>query len=295
MTLLQLQYFQALARTLHYTRTAEQLRISQPSLSAAIRELERELGVKLFQKENRKVSLTLNGQRFFSYVDQAMYLLQEGVDLMQESADSAQQVVRLGYFQSIAATIIPELVKGFYKQEETTRILFHFTEVSSYDVLSRIRSGALDLGFSFHQADWAQSIPVERQTLYLAVPSSHFLAERDSVSFSDFASEPLIALGRNSSLRVNLDEAFSRNGMIPKNIFEVRECNAALQYVSLDFGVSVLPKVPAMNSDKISMLPIVDPEGDFVRTIYFTYCKERVLPLAAQKVKDYILHHFIQP
>ena len=187
------------------------------------------------------------------------------------------------------------MVKGFYKQEETTRILFHFTEVSSYDVLSRIRSGALDLGFSFHQADWAQSIPVERQTLYLAVPSSHFLAERDSVSFSDFASEPLIALGRNSSLRVNLDEAFSRNGMIPKNIFEVRECNAALQYVSLGFGVSVLPKVPAMNSDKISMLPIVDPEGDFVRTIYFTYCKERVLPLAAQKVKDYILHHFIQP
>lgn len=72
MTLLQLQYFQALARTLHYTRTAERLRISQPSLSAAIGDLERELGVKLFQKESRKVSLTLDGQRFFSYVDQAM-------------------------------------------------------------------------------------------------------------------------------------------------------------------------------------------------------------------------------
>lgn len=295
MTLLQLQYFQALARTLHYTRTAEQLRISQPSLSAAIGDLERELGVKLFQKENRKVVLTLNGQRFFSYVDQAMYLLQEGVDLMQESAQSAQQAVRLGYFQSIATTIIPELVKGFYKQEEATHILFHFTEVSSYDVLSRIRSGTLDLGFSFHRADWAQSIPVERQSLYLAVPANHRLAGREAVSFSDFASEPQIALGRNSSLRVNLDQAFARNGIIPKNVFEVRECNAALQYVGLGFGVSVLPQVPAMNSERISILPILDPEGDFIRTIYFTYHKERALTLAAQKVKDYILNHFAQP
>lgn len=295
MTLLQLQYFQALARTLHYTRTAERLRISQPSLSAAIGDLERELGVKLFQKESRKVSLTLDGQRFFSYVDQAMYLLQEGVDLMQESAQTAQQVVRLGYFQSIASTIIPELVKGFYKQEETTHILFHFTEVSSYDVLSRIRSGALDLGFSFHQAAWAQSVPVEHQILYLAVPVNHHLADRDCVSFADFATEPLIALGQDSSLRVNLDEAFSRHGMIPRNVFEVRECNAALQYVGLGFGVSVLPQMPAINSDKISMLPIKDPEGDFTRTIYFTCCKGRTLPLAAQKVKDYILHHFSPP
>ena len=58
MTLLQLQYFQVLARVLHYTRAAEELHISQPSLSYSISELEKELGVKLFEKENRKISLS---------------------------------------------------------------------------------------------------------------------------------------------------------------------------------------------------------------------------------------------
>ena len=78
MTLLQLQYFQVLSHNLHYTRTAEQLCISQPSLSYAINELEKELGVKLFQKENRKVTQTVYGQQFLPYVEQALTLLQDG-------------------------------------------------------------------------------------------------------------------------------------------------------------------------------------------------------------------------
>ena len=65
MTLLQLQYFQVLSHNLHYTRTAEQLCISQPSLSYAINELEKELGVKLFQKENRKVPRQSMDSSFF--------------------------------------------------------------------------------------------------------------------------------------------------------------------------------------------------------------------------------------
>ena len=64
MTLLQLEYFRTLARNLHYTKTAEELHISQPSLSYAISGLEEELGVKLFEKKNRKTSLTTYGEQF---------------------------------------------------------------------------------------------------------------------------------------------------------------------------------------------------------------------------------------
>ena len=78
MTLLQLQYFQVLARVLHYTRAAEELHISQPSLSYSISELEKELGVKLFKKENRKISLTAYGEQFLPYVQRSLALLDEG-------------------------------------------------------------------------------------------------------------------------------------------------------------------------------------------------------------------------
>ena len=68
MTLLQLQYFRVLARNLHYTRTAEELHVSQPSLSYAISGLEEELGVKLFEKKGRKTTLTSYGEQFLPYV-----------------------------------------------------------------------------------------------------------------------------------------------------------------------------------------------------------------------------------
>ena len=292
MTLLQLQYFRALSRTLHYTRTAEQLRISQPSLSYAISELEKELGVKLFRKENQKVMLTIYGQQFVPYVDHALSLLQEGTNTLNQMRTNSSQVVRLGYFQSISASIIPTLIDGFYKQEVSQHILFHFTECSSLSVLSQIHSASLDLGFSFHRADWAESIAVNHQTLYLAVPSSHPLAHCTAVSFFDFAHEPQIMLGPSSSLRSNIDHAFYENNIIPNIAFEVRECYAALQYVSLGFGVSILPWIPAMESPKIKFLPILDQNGEFTRTVYFIYDRTRSLSPAALKVRNYVVENF---
>lgn len=83
--------------------------------------------------------------------------------------------------------MIPALVDGFYQQEENRQIRFHFTESASYDILNQIRSGALDLGFSLHQAEWAESVGVIRQPLYLAVPANHPLSGHSFVSFDDFA------------------------------------------------------------------------------------------------------------
>lgn len=262
MTLLQLQYFQVLSHNLHYTRTAEQLCISQPSLSYAINELEKELGVKLFQKENRKVTQTVYGQQFLPYVEQALTLLQDGSNVLRQMANNAPQIVRLGYFHSVSASMIPALVDGFYQQEENRQIRFHFTESASYDILNQIRSGALDLGFSLHQAEWAESVGVIRQPLYLAVPANHPLSGHSFVSFDDFAHEPQIMLEHSSNLRSNMDQVFSQHGIIPNIVFEVRECNAALQYVGLGFGVSVLPQVPAMDTDKVYIVPISDQEKE---------------------------------
>ena len=289
MTLLQLRYFLVLAQTLHYTRTSEKLHISQPSLSHAIRELEEELGVKLFQKEKRRVELTVYGQQFLPYVSKALALLRDGTDSLQDMLCKAPQIVRLGYFHSVSASFIPALVESFYQEEESPNIRFQFVESSSYDILSQLQSGKLDLGFSLHQAEWAESVGIMRQPLYLTVPASHPLSSRSCVSFQDFAREPQIMLEQGSNLRTNLDQIFALHGVIPNIVFEVRECNAALQYVGLGFGVSVLPQVPAMDSDKVFVSPISDQDKEFVRTVYFTRHKAHPLSPAAQKVREHII------
>lgn len=199
MTLAQLQYFQALAHILHYTRTAEELHIAQPSLSYSINELEKELGVKLFNKEDRKITLTMYGEQFLPYVESALATINDGTEALRQMSGSAMQIIRLGYFHSISASLIPALMKDLYEQTENERLRFQFSEGSSFDLLGLLKKGDLDLTFCMHTDDWIETIPIMKQPLYLAVPQEHPLAERSFVNFADFANEPIILLDKTSS------------------------------------------------------------------------------------------------
>lgn len=292
MTLLQLQYFKALAHVLHYTQAAAQLHIAQPSLSYSIKELEKELGVKLFEKDSRHIRLTIYGEQFLSYVERALSMLDEGVNVLQQMADHAQQIVRLGYFHSISASLIPSIMLGFYDQSANQNIRFQFEEATSFDLYQQLKKGELDLAFCLHKDEELESVIIMRQPLYLAVPEYHPLADRKSVRFEDFAQEPIVMLDKPSSLRTQLDQIYKGYGVTPNVVFEVRECNTALQYVALRFGISVLPQVPTMENEKVAVIPIQDESQAFVRTVYFSWVKGRPVSPAAKRVREFITEHY---
>ena len=292
MTLQQLQYFMTLSRVLHYTHAAEELHISQPTLSYSINELEKELEVKLFEKQNRKIMLTESGERFLPYAEKALSLLDEGTAVLKQLAGRAPMVVRLGYFHSISSSLVPSLVEKVYSDKANKDLRFQFIENTSFDIFNQLKNGDLDLAFCAHRDDWADSITIMKQPLYLAVPIEHRLAKREFVSFEDFAREPMIMLDKPSSLRMVTDRVFQSRGVIPDVIFEVRECNAALQYVALKFGVAILPDVPAMKTERICAIPIDDAGREFIRTVYLSWNRSRPLSPAAAKVRNLIVENF---
>lgn len=292
MTLLQLQYFKTLAQVLHYTQAAKELHIAQPSLSYSISELEKELGVKLFDKESRKIRLTPYGEQFLPYVDKALALLDEGADVLRQMSGTALQVVHLGYFHSISSSLIPTMMTGVYAREENARIRFQFYEAPSFDIFTQLKKGALDLAFCMHLDEELDRVTIMKQPLYLAVPSAHPLAARSFVTFDDFCREPMVMLDKPSSLRTQMDQLFTQRGATADVVFEVRECNAALQYVALGFGISVLPRVPAMDNEKVVVLPIADGDQAFVRTVYLAWPKHHPLSPAAQRVKEHIVGYY---
>lgn len=295
MTLLQLQYFQTLAHVLHYTQAAAELHIAQPSLSYSIKELEKELGVKLFEKDSRHIKLTIYGEQFLPYAERILSMLDEGVNVLHQMAGSAQQIIRLGYFHSISASLIPSIMLDIYGQDQNQNIRFQFAETASFDLFQMLKKGELDFSFCLHQDEELESVVVMRQPLYLAVPEHHPLAKRESVTFQDFAREPVVMLDKPSNLRTQLDRVYAKNGLTPNVVFEVRECNAALQYVALHFGVSVLPRVPAMENERVVVLPISDEDPAFIRTVYFSWMKGRPLSPAAKRVRDHIIAHYTTP
>ena len=295
MTLLQLQYFQTLAHVLHYTQAAAELHIAQPSLSYSIKELEKELGVKLFEKDSRHIKLTIYGEQFLPYAERILSMLDEGVNVLHQMAGSAQQIIRLGYFHSISASLIPSIMLDIYGQDQNQNIRFQFAEAASFDLFQMLKKGELDFSFCLHQDEELESVVVMRQPLYLAVPEHHPLAKRESVTFQDFAREPVVMLDKPSNLRTQLDRVYAKNGLTPNVVFEVRECNAALQYVALHFGVSVRPRVPAMENERVVVLPISDEDPAFIRTVYFSWMKGRPLSPAAKRVRDHIIAHYTTP
>lgn len=292
MTLLQLQYFETLARVLHYTHAAEELHIAQPSLSYSINELEKELGVKLFEKQNKKICLTDYGDRFLPYIQKSLMIMDEGTHMLKQMAGTIPLQVRLGYFHSISASLIPAMVEDVYRMPENKQIRFQFTEDTSFEIFSQLKNGKLDLALCAHRDEWADSITIMKQPLYLVVPLGHPLAERPHVTFEDFAREPLVMLDKSSSLRIQLDQLFTKRSVIPDVVFEVRECNAAIQYVALKFGVSILPEVPSMKTERVRAIPIDDKGKEFLRTVYLSWDRARPLSPAVQQVRNLIVQRY---
>ena len=221
-----------------------------------------------------------------------MSMLDEGVNVLQQMADHAQQIVRLGYFHSISASLIPSIMLGFYDQSANQNIRFQFEEATSFDLYQQLKKGELDLAFCLHKDEELESVIIMRQPLYLAVPEYHPLADRKLVRFEDFAQEPIVMLDKPSSLRTQLDQIYKGYGVTPNVVFEVRECNTALQYVALRFGISILPQVPTMENEKVAVIPIQDESQAFVRTVYFSWVKGRPVSPAAKRVREFITEHY---
>ena len=110
MTLQELRYFCVTAEVLHYTRASRLLYISQPSLSYALNKLEQELGVSLFKKDGKKVTLTKYGEEFLPYAKRALAELSEGTEHLREMKVPASGGINMGYIYSVSFSALPEFV-----------------------------------------------------------------------------------------------------------------------------------------------------------------------------------------
>lgn len=215
MNLSQLYYFQKLAELQHYTRAAEQLFISQPTLSHAIASLEDDLGCKLFRKQGRNVRLTEEGQMFKTYVDQALGVLDEGIAALKLRQGRLSGTVQVGAIATVRADYLPSLVLA-YRRSRGSLVELRIEQGSTQELVDGLLAGKLDLAFASKPDDpRIEFTKLFSQSLAVIVQDTHPLARRDSISLQELASREVYTYRADIPIGERLDALLRANGLEP--------------------------------------------------------------------------------
>ena len=249
-----LRYFSVLAQLEHYTLAAARLEISQPSLSSAIRSLEDELGVKLFEKAGRNIRLTEEGRYFQKKVDAAMEELSTATQMLLASRENAPIVFRLGFVSGSLNGAVARQMASCIRDND--RFRFHITEGSAKDLMDLLHQEKLDMAIvDVTSRDRSLHFRKLRQrNFYVAVPTDHPLAEKSSVSVSDLADFPQI--GFSHSMDKSFEDWASHPDVKQHFICQVNTVSGALSLVSAGLGVTTIPGECIVPMEGISFIPL---------------------------------------
>lgn len=285
-----LRYFVKLAEVRHYTRAAEQLCITQPSLSHAIRLLEAELGVPLFEKTGRNTELTCFGKEFLECAKRTLGTLDQGVSALRRSAQG-EGLIRLGFLRVLGIDYIPRLAAQFLAANPGKAIRFTFHTDRTQGLLEGLLDRRYDLIVCSEPAPELplSGIAVTRQDLVLIVPKHHPLATRHSVDLAEVVSYPQVYFSKGSGLREVVDGLFAAVGGTPQIAYETEEDQVIAGLVAQGFGVAVVPYMDLLLKLDLAILEISSPP--YKREFFLVHSTQSFLPPAARDFYRFVLEH----
>ena len=283
-----LRYFVKLAEVRHYTKAAEQLCITQPSLSHAIRLLEAELGVPLFEKTGRNTTLTRFGEEFLECAGQTLRTLDQGVSSLQRSAQG-EGLIRLGFLRVLGVDYIPRLAARFLAENPGKNIRFAFHTDRTQGLLEGLLDRRYDLVVCSEPAPELNltAIPVTRQDLILIVPKGHPLAWRHSVDLAEALPYPQVYFSKGSGLRDVVDGLFAAAGGVPRIAYETEEDQVIAGLVAQGFGIAVVPYMDLLLKLDLAILEISAPP--YKREFFMVHNDKVFLSPAAGQFRQFVL------
>jgi DNA-binding transcriptional LysR family regulator len=243
MELRHLRYFAAVAETCHFGQAADQLHIAQPALSYAIRQLEDELDVTLFNRTTRQVSLTAAGKFLQAEATRILAGVDDAERGVRRIASGRSGLLRIGLTGTAAFSHLPRLARTL-RQELPGVAMEIQADMLTPVQCDQLRSGALDVGVLRPPAvgEDIELRTIDVESLVLAVSADHRLAAEPVVSLSDLRSESFIAYSsRDSAVNDAVLRSCKRAGFIPHREHAAPGTAVLLALVAAGFGVAVLP------------------------------------------------------
>jgi LysR family hydrogen peroxide-inducible transcriptional activator len=267
MTLTELRYLVAVARDRHFGRAAEACFVSQPTLSVAIKKLEEELDVKIFERGGTEVGVTPLGEEI---VRQAQLVLEQTSaikEIAKRQKDPLAGPLRLGLIYTIGPYLLPELVKQAIAR--TPQMPLMLQENFTAKLLDMLRAGELDaaiLAQPFNDAGLAQAALYDEPFL-VALPKRHPLARRKRISSEELNEQQMLLLGTGHCFRDHVLEVcpeyarYSSHAEGMRKSFEGSSLETIKHMVASGMGITVVPQLslPAEPSPHVTYVPFEAP------------------------------------
>lgn len=290
MNLYHLRYFVTLAQMEHYTKAADVLAITQPSLSYAISSLEEELGVKLFEKTGRNVVLTKYGKAFLTDVKEVLSRLDSSVKDL-KLAGKGEGGIDLAFLRTLGSDFVPKIIRMFLNANPEKKIEFNLfcDRGISEDILDGLKERKYDIGFcsKIKNEPLIEFIPVAKQELVVIVPHDHPLASKEQIRLDETLPYPQIIFKKGSGLRHIVDGLFDTIEASPQVAFEIAEDQVAAGFVANGFGICVAPNIPFLQSMDVKILPLVSPSWQ--RNFYMAMLKNVYQPPVIEAFKKFVI------
>ncbi|MTE20719.1 LysR family transcriptional regulator [Streptomyces sp. TRM43335] len=255
-----LAQFVAVARHEHVTRAARELGVPQSTLSRAMVRLEDDLGVALFARRGRTVSLTPAGRTFLASAERALAAVEQAAEEVRADADPAAGKVAFGFLHTLGSETVPGLIRSF--RADHPRVRFSLVQTYGEAMIERLRAGDLDLCLTSPVPD-APDLAARRldeQRLRLVVPEEHPLAHRRRVRLVEAAEEAFITLEPGYGMRRIFDTLCAEAGFRPRIAFEGEEAETLRGLVAAGLGVALLPP-PAVPRPGVRELAVTQPRA----------------------------------
>jgi DNA-binding transcriptional LysR family regulator len=242
-----LRYFVAAAEEQHMTRAARRLGIQQPPLSQQIRDLERELGVQLFERSPRNIKLNTAGRIFLEDARRLLAEAQDAITRVRQAARGESGRIAMGYTSSASLhPMVPRLIRAFHASHPLIQL--DFQENATRDLLEAVAGDAVDAAFVRSSTDrypTLRSLLLCNEAMVAALPIDHPLARRrKAVSMAELADEPWILYRRadGPGIQDALTRACQAARITPRIVADVPRLLSAVTLVSAGRGVSVVPQ-----------------------------------------------------
>jgi len=288
MTLLQLQYFRAIAETQHFTKAAEKLMISQSNLSHSIKELEEELGVKLFMRQGRNVALTKYGEMFLPYVNQSLKVLKDGISTLENYTNPNTGTIVLATSPSLS-DFTSYITVRYLSETGRTGVRFQIIQEGTHtDIVRKLSDSKVDFAFSGSiQSDRIAQTCVGYHELVVLVSRDHPLASSNSIDLHQINGEKFIPFDHTCQLRAITDRLFEELDIHPQMSFETAQDQVIYALVAANQGVSIVPRPMGRVPFNIKVLHIKN-DNLMPRQIHLSWNRESYLSPAAERFRDFI-------